>query len=133
MNDIVSFDFDGTLSREDVQQYCRWLLNNGVDVWVITSRYDELHKHLYPGHPTNSDLYQTIDKLGIPRYKVVFMNFQPKADYLAGTNLCWHLDDDLSEVTGINEQTEIAGILVTTTNWQNECNKRLLTLQSQSK
>ena len=44
---LVTFDFDGTLSRNDVQEYALELMSKGVDVWVVTSRYDELHKHRY--------------------------------------------------------------------------------------
>ena len=54
---IVTFDFDGTLSRADVQEYALELISKGVDVWVVTSRYDELQKHRYQINPTNDDLW----------------------------------------------------------------------------
>ena len=31
---IVTFDFDGTLSRKDVQEYAIELIERGIDVWV---------------------------------------------------------------------------------------------------
>ena len=36
---IVSFDFDSTLSRKDVQEYAKELLERGIDVWVVTTVY----------------------------------------------------------------------------------------------
>jgi hypothetical protein len=35
----VSFDFDSTLSRDDVQEFTSELINLGFDVWVVTSRF----------------------------------------------------------------------------------------------
>jgi len=40
---IVTFDFDATLSRPDVQEYAKELIEKGIDVWVVTARYDDLH------------------------------------------------------------------------------------------
>ena len=57
---IVTFDFDGTLSRKDVQEYAIELMKKGIDVWVLTTRYDELHKHRYEPNPTNDDLWEVI-------------------------------------------------------------------------
>ena len=37
----VSFDFDGTLSRKDVQNFAKSLVNTGYDVWIVTSRFDD--------------------------------------------------------------------------------------------
>ena len=37
----VSFDFDGTLSRKDVQEYAKSLVNSGLEVWIVTSRFDD--------------------------------------------------------------------------------------------
>ena len=67
---IVTFDFDGTLSRKDVQEYAIELMKKRIDVWVLTTRYDELHKHRYEPNPTNDDLWEVIYSLNIPRWKV---------------------------------------------------------------
>ena len=37
----VSFDFDGTLSRLDVQKYAKSLIEQGFEVWIVTSRLHE--------------------------------------------------------------------------------------------
>lgn len=123
---IVTFDFDSTLSRKDVQEYCKELIDKGIDVWVVTSRYDELHKHKYPHNPTNDDLYKVTDELGIPRWKIRFTCMRDKAEYLYGTNVLWHLDDDWVELNLINKETETKGISVVGGNsWKNKCNKLL--------
>jgi hypothetical protein len=93
----VSFDYDGTLQREDVQEYAKELLDRGVDVWVVTTRYDENHKHKYSMNVTLEDLWEVVDRLGIPRWKVRFTNMQWKTFYLNGTSFKWHLDDNDDE------------------------------------
>jgi len=51
----VSFDFDGTLEFKNVQDYAKQLLDEGVEVWVVTTRWDENHKHKYPQNATLDD------------------------------------------------------------------------------
>lgn len=122
---IVTFDFDSTLSRKDVQDYAKSLINKGIEVWVLTSRYDELHKHRYTLNPTNEDLYNVTDSLGIPRSKIRFQCMRPKAEYLFNTNVIWHLDDDYIEVNEINKETDTVGISVIGSSWKQNCNKLL--------
>jgi hypothetical protein len=122
---IVTFDFDSTLSRKDVQDYAFSLINKGIDVWVLTSRYDELHKHKYRHNPTNEDLYKVTDKLKIPRDKIRFTCMRDKAEYLFGTNVIWHLDDDFVELNIINRETNTIGISVLGSNYKSKCNKIL--------
>lgn len=112
MKQIVTFDFDNTLSRKDVQEYAKSLIERGKDVWVLTSRYDELHKHLYTPNPTNEDLYRVTDGLGIPRDKIRFQCMRPKAEYLARTKVCLHIDDDFFELDNINLSTSTRAISV---------------------
>lgn len=125
MRKIVTFDFDCTLSRKDVQDYAISLIKKGVDVYVLTSRYDELHKHRYKLNPTNEDLYKVTDRLGIERAKIRFQCMRPKAEYLFGTNVIWHLDDDYIEVNEINRETNAIGISVIGSGWKHKCNKLL--------
>lgn len=125
MNKIVTFDFDSTLSRPDVQEYAKKLISQGIDVWVLTSRYDELHKHLYPRNPTNDDLYLVTDKLGIPRWKIRFTCMIDKAEYLYRTYVLFHLDDDEVELRLINESTNTVGVSVEDANYQEQCNQLL--------
>ena len=122
---IVTFDFDSTLSRQDVQDYATSLIKKGFDVWVLTSRYDELHKHKYRHNPTNEDLYYVTDKLEIPRWKIKFTCMRDKAEYLFGSNVLWHLDDDFVELNNINRETNTIGISVVASSYKSKCNKLL--------
>lgn len=125
MTKIVTFDFDNTLSRKDVQAFAQQLIKKGIDVWVLTSRYDELHKHKYPLNPQNNDLYKVINKLGIPKCKVRFTCMRDKAEYLFGTNVIWHLDDEHIQLNKINKETNTKGISVNSPSYIGKCNKLL--------
>ena len=120
----VSFDFDNTLDRKDVQEYAQELINKGVDVWVTTSRFDEDNKHLYSANPTNEDMYQVTDRLNIIRDSIVFTNLEFKDVHLKD-NFVFHLDDDYWEVRFINERYKGIAIDVTKTDWKAKCNKLL--------
>jgi hypothetical protein len=123
---IVSFDFDSTLSRKDVQEYAKELLERGIDVWVVTSRYDELHKHRYPHNPTNNDLWLVIDELNIPRWKVRFTCMESKFLYLMHTKTVWHLDDDTFELYEMrSNKCQTVGISVNSGNWKQKCERYL--------
>lgn len=125
---IVTFDFDNTLSHKIVQDFAISLILKGIEVFVLTSRYDELHKHKYTHNPTNEDLYKITDRLGICRSKIRFQCMRDKAEYLLGTNVIWHLDDDIFEVESINRSTNTKGIDVTKKGWKKEC-KNLLGIE----
>ena len=124
---LVTFDFDGTLSRKDVQEYALELISKGVDVWVVTSRYDELHKHRYQINPTNDDLWEVIDRLNIPRWKVRFTCMEWKALYLFHTNSVFHLDDNNEEFFEMRKlKCKTKAIQVSSGGFQNKCNRILL-------
>jgi len=116
---VISVDFDNTLSQKPCQEFIFKLISKGIDVWVVTQRYDELHKHLYPTNPTNSDLYKITDKLSIPRTKIMFTNMVDKHKYLKDSIITCHLDDDKYQVELINELTRAKGVVYTSgKEWQ---------------
>lgn len=121
----VSFDFDSTLSRQDVQDFAESLLSRGVDVWVVTSRNDDLHLHKYLRPDANNlDLWAVVDKVGIPREKIIFTNFRDKHEYLKDTPVICHLDDDWIELNFLNKLTKVVGIsVVGGNNWKNKVNR----------
>lgn len=118
----VSFDFDETLSRPEVQEYAAELLANGIDVWVVTTRYDENHKHRYPFNATLDDLWQVVDKIGIPRWKVRFTCFEYKHTYLDGTDFRFHLDDNLKERELMCQNgCDVPFVYVNQNDWRERC------------
>lgn len=128
----ISIDFDHTLSRLDVQKYAKDLIARGVNVWVVTARYDDLHTHMYEHtegcepHWNNDDLWEVIENVGISKNNVRFMNLQPKYKFLYNSRVIWHLDDKQEELDYIKESgIETIGIDVTQKNWKRKCNKLL--------
>lgn len=116
----ITVDFDDTLSRPDVRKFVKELMNEGINVWVLTSRYDDLHKHRYPQNPTNEDLYKVTDDLGIPRGNIRFQCMRPKAEYLINSNVVLHLDDDFIELYDINRLTNTIPVDVNLKNYQKQ-------------
>lgn len=126
MNKIVSFDFDGTLTRPDVQEYCKSLLKLGYDVHVVTTRFDELHKHLWQNKPTNDDMYLITDKVGIKRENIHFMNFNyGKGAYLFDSFAKFHLDDDDHELDGFVAKQKTKPVFVLRSDWKVICDNIL--------
>jgi len=123
----VSFDFDGTLEFQNVQDYAAQLLKRGIEVWVVTTRWDENHKHKYPLNSTLDDLWEVVDRLGIPRWHVRFTCMEWKATYLKGTNFVWHLDDNDEEVSKCKklQGCNVPIIDVFGNSWEEKCERLL--------
>jgi hypothetical protein len=106
----VSFDFDSTLDRSDVQDYAKELIDRGIEVWVITSRPDVYQNHwIVDGVKVklqNLDLYEVSDRLGISRDHVHFTCYELKSEFISGKDFTWHLDDDTVELMAILELKE---------------------------
>lgn len=122
----VSFDFDGTLQLEEVQEYAKQLILNGHDVWVVTTRWDENHRHRYFDNPTLDDLWSVVDNLGIPRWKVRFTCMEWKYTYLDKTQFVWHLDDNPDEIKHARiNQCSVPIMSVENPNWKYRCDQML--------
>jgi hypothetical protein len=122
----VSFDFDGTLEFRLVQQYATELLNEGIEVWVVTTRWDENHKHKYAMNATLDDLWAVVDSIGIPRDHVRFTCMEWKYTYLKGTNFVWHLDDNETEFDYARKnQCNVPMVDVHMNGWQIKCDSLL--------
>ena len=124
----VSFDFDGTLSRLDVQAYAKSLLDKGYVVWIVTSR---LHEKNADNLQWNDDLYEVAEKLGIPKSQIHFMNTwihgDDKSHWLKDQDFVWHLDDDFIEINSVNRECKnTKGISVFgNSTWKQKSNKLL--------
>jgi hypothetical protein len=123
----VSFDFDSTLSREDVQDFASELINLGFDVWVVTSRCSTesaLAKGWWWVKKQNKDLYDVCDNLGISKEKIVFTEHVNKIDFLKDKDFLFHLDDDELELEFIEESGDSCqGVWVELKDWKEKCEK----------
>ena len=75
---------------------------------------------------TNDDLWEVIDRLNIPRWKVRFTCMDWKAPYLFHTNSVFHLDDNEKEFSQMrNIKCKTVGVQVSSGGFQNKCNRIL--------
>lgn len=120
----VSFDFDCTLDREDVQLYAKSLIKQGYKVYITTSR---LSNEKAPSPSWNEDLYIVCDIVGIPKDHITFTSYTDKADFfLENPDFIFHLDDDFWELeTMKNYHCKTVGISVLSPSYQAKCNEIL--------
>lgn len=121
----VSFDFDSTLSRPDVQEFAKELISLGHDVWIVTSRSSTesaLAKGWYWVEGQNQELYDVAEWCGIPKEKIVFTEHVDKIVYLKGKGFTFHLDDDVDELLLIFESVDLCKpVNVDHFEWKNSC------------
>ena len=84
----ISFDYDGTLSRPDVQLIAKSLIDSGNDVWILTSRFKDDY---------NIDLIDVSFKVGIPINKILFTEGDYKHKEYVKNNFDLHYDDRWDE------------------------------------
>lgn len=122
---MVSFDFDGTLSRPDVQEYAAELISRGLIPWIVTARLGKEYL-LQENSSWNDDLYEVSKRLGIPDHQIRFMNYSPKSDFFDTENFLWHLDDDHTELFDIKRaKTKTIPIQVNSGMWRSKCERLL--------
>lgn len=105
----VSFDFDHTLSRKDVQTFAKELVNEGHEVWIVTSRFsDEAAKekkwHWIEGQ--NQKLFDVAQDCGIKKENIQFTCMESKSIFLKDKGFIFHLDDDDIELMDIFENNK---------------------------
>jgi hypothetical protein len=104
----VSFDYDGTLALPSVEEFAKELVDEGYEVWVVTSRVSEEDSVLHPwgGTDRNKDLWESCERIGIPKHRVKFTHHADKIEFLKDMGFTFHLDDDLYELTAIMESKD---------------------------
>lgn len=115
----VSFDFDLTLSRGDVQTYAKELLDSNIEVWIVTARS--------PRDPDNSVLFSVAERLGISNEHIKFTAGLRKAFFFKEyPDFVWHLDDDVKEfITMENKEVKPIGISAESPLYKEICNHLL--------
>ncbi len=102
----ISFDYDMTLSEPHIRELAKLLIKAGADVWVLTSRQDDYIRDengaILGTSSQNSDLYQVIKYLEIPKNKVIYTNGAFKQGEYARGGFDLHFDDMWDEVEMIN-------------------------------
>lgn len=104
MKKKVSFDYDATLSRKDVQKFAKELVEQGVDVWIVTSRTsteDIVARNWTWCLNQNEIVFEVAEQCGIPKENIVFTDHIDKINFLAGKDFLFHLDDDEHELMEI--------------------------------
>lgn len=124
----IAIDFDKTLTRLDVQEFVQELISKGVDVYVLTYRYDNANFYKYNGiyQPyDNIDLWEVVERLGLSR-KVIFTNCQPKSEYLNMTgDFKLLLDDDYRVMKDLTHNSKVIPIQVNSPSYKKKINKIL--------
>ena len=98
--EIVSFDYDGTLSTEKGKQLAKDLISKGVNVIIITARNS---------NEDNSDIESISKSLGIN--KIVYTNQRDKWSFIIKEKVSIHYDNNQEQIDKINEKTKAKGIL----------------------
>lgn len=116
----VSFDFDGVLDVEDVQDFARELVRRGIEVWVVTNRPNDDEA---PSPNWNLDLYGAVNYVGVLNRHIKFLNMSGKTEFFkSNPNFIWHLDDNWTEASDIAENTPVMGIpFGSRTGWKAIC------------
>lgn len=98
--EIISFDFDDTLSERLVQRMAKMFIDIGHEVYITTSRCKG----------QNRDLFKIAKKLGIPETRINFTEGAYKSEMLRIIGADWHFDDMEDERDKINEETDCLGL-----------------------
>lgn len=114
----VSFDFDGTLTKRSVQDFARFCIDQGLNVWIVTSRANQGVHESY-----NKDLHEIRQRLEIPLSQTIFTNGGLKKDYFRQfPDFIFHLDDDWIELHEIEQHTDVKAIPVFgNSDWEQDC------------
>ncbi len=89
----ISFDFDGTLSQDFVQQLAKNKMDAGDEVFIITKR------------SRDKGVLEVAKKIGIPEKNVIFTNHKPKWTFIKDLGINTHYDNVNDEIKEITEKT----------------------------
>ena len=129
----VSVDFDNTLDKPEVQAYIKSLVALGVEVWIVTARFDSTSKYTNEMIESwgiknlifeHNELFRIAEEVGIDKEHIVFMNMTPKKNFfIDNRDFLFHLDDDFLELATIKYVNTVD---VLNNNWKDLCNNYIL-------
>jgi len=95
-----SYDFDGTLSRPDIQLYALYDVMTNKEVYILTKRGINENE---PHGP--QEVLEVANKIGIPFDRVIFTSGGRKVDYINQFDIQLHYDDEPDEVMDMRKNT----------------------------
>jgi hypothetical protein len=123
----VSFDFDSTLSRKDVQEFATQLVKLEHEVWIVTSRFSEeeaMKKNWHWIKGQNKSLFDIANQCGIKSQNIHFTCMESKSIFLKDKGFTFHLDDDVVELFDILDSGDkCKAINVNQNEWKEDCLK----------
>lgn len=102
----ISFDWDGTLTKEHIKVRFFEAINNGHEVLIITSRNEIVPDNW---HWNNEELFELAHNLNI---RLIFTNGADKWTYIKQEDINVHYDDDEIEIELIHENTKCSCVYV---------------------
>lgn len=124
----ISFDYDGTLSRQEIFNAAELLLRGNYILYVITKRFDYPQKNQ---KHANNDIRDVCQTLKIPKDHLIFTNGLSKAKFIELNNIDIHFENNLDEINEISDKTNVNLIYVGEGgNWLNKMFAILARLQN---
>jgi hypothetical protein len=102
----ISYDFDGTLGEDWIQEIAKSDIAKGHEVYITTARFSHSSMPLF-----NRDLDSVAQRLGIPKERIRFTDGSLKNKYLEGFNI--HYDDCEFQLDEMKDIEGLTRILVT--------------------
>lgn len=89
----VSIDFDDTLSTKDGQEMAKRLIDEGVNLFIITRRQKD----------DSEEVYKIAEDIGIPKENIYFTNGKLKWETIKKLGITKHIDNNSDELDAIKE------------------------------
>ena len=119
----ISFDFDGTLEFKEVQDYAKELVERGFEVWIVTTRYEDVSKYSF--YTTHDILYEAVKYIGMKKKHIHFNNMEYKHTFFKNTDFTFHLDDNPTEKVLMLQETNTPCVLYSYPQWKDKCENLL--------
>ena len=122
----ISFDYDSTLNRTDVQEFIKFGLSNlpvKFNIHIVTSRYEDVNRYI-DKTINHINLFKIANDLNINIENIHFLNMDDKADFFIDNNdFLFHLDDDMIELELISQNinNKVIGVCVEIDDWKQKC------------
>lgn len=106
----ISFDFDGTLEFNEVQEFAKELIEKGYNVCILTTRFSDPTRYNFNATKLHQRLFDVAKGLGIEEIHFTEYEFKYKSIDSYGIDI--HLDDDYrDEVYVINKYCKAKAVL----------------------